>query len=231
MNSEMLPKVTIVTPVTFSRARFIEIMKSNVYNQDYPHERITWLVVGDTDTRTRELFESAFRTLPSITCKYMQCNIEGDLGKKRNFSCSHVSTNIIANMDSDDVYNKTYLSYSISIMKKNKMGIVGCRDMLIFFPQYDGKMTMIRGSSIHEATMVCTRKHWKNFKYASGMSAEGAQMVDGKYLNELDIRRVMICLAHDSNTFDKKQFLESTEVELSDHQRNGLIESLKMLTN
>ena len=63
------------------------------------------------------------------------------------------------------------------------------------------------------------------------MSAEGAQMVDGKYLNELDIRRVMICLAHGSNTFDKKQFLESTEVELSDHQRNGLIESLKMLTN
>lgn len=224
------PLVTILTPVTFSRTAFIDVMVSNVRSQTYPHRLIEWLVVGDLSPSTRETFEAAFLTIPDIKCKYLECDIIGDLGKKRNFASSKASYDVMANMDSDDIYNKIYLAYSVKELRNRTVGVVGCRDMVIFFPTAKGKMIYIYGRSIHEATMVYTREHWKSFQYNNGMSAEGAGMVKGNFFNEMDIRKVMICVAHSGNTFNKKCFLEKTsEVEITEEQRTSMMNMLHYL--
>lgn len=210
-----LPRVSILTLTTKTRDNFIVSMVRNVLRQDYDHSLIEWVVIGDGDEESMSKFKEYFNVLPNISCRYITCNIEKDIGKKRNFACENAKFKIMCNMDSDDFYNKEYISHSINVLSRTKSGIVGCRDMLIFYPQIDGKMIMIRGSSIHEATMVFTKNHWRQFKFASGMSREGSQMVNGKYFNEVNILKVMICVAHDSNSYDKKQFFDRDEVELS----------------
>lgn len=223
-----LPRVTIVTPTMKSRVRFMDLMLMNVSSQTYPHDKIEWLVVGDNDPETREAFVRAFDRIPRIKCRYVVCDIPRDIGAKRNFACSMAKTKIIANMDDDDVYNKEYVLYSVCQLKETKSGLVGCRDMLIFFPDSDGKMVMIRGSSVHEATMVHTKSHWRTNGYHDGtMKGEGTRMVNGNYSNELDIRKVMICVSHGENTYGKSRFLESPEVQLDPSHRRHLVNITK----
>ncbi len=223
-----LPRVTVVTPSTKSRVKFMDLMIMNLSSQTYPHDKIEWLVVGDNFPETREAFVHAFSGIPKIKCRYAVCDISGDIGAKRNFACSMARTKIIANMDDDDVYNKEYVLYSVRSLRETKSGLVGCRDMLIFFPDSDGKMVMIRGSSVHEATMVHTRSHWRTNRYQDcTMKGEGTRMVNGKYMNELDIRKVMICVSHGENTYGKSRFLESPEVQLDPSHRRYLVNITK----
>ena len=145
--------------------------------------------------------------------------------KYRTIENSDISPNKqSADDNDDDIYIKDYLKYSIDQLRETKSGIVGCRDMLIFFPECEGKMVMIRGSSIHEATMVHTKRHWKTNRYHKNtMKGEGTRMVNGNYKNDLDIRRVMICVAHGENTYGKSRFLECPEVEMSKSAKDNLI--------
>lgn len=47
-------------------------------------------------------------------------------------------------------------------------------------------------------------------------------MVNGAYCNELDITRVMVCIAHNSNTYDKKNLFDSTEVFVTEDAKASL---------
>lgn len=206
-------------------------MLLNLSSQTYPHDLLEWIVVGDSDEVTADVFIQAFDQIPTVTCRYVPCDIEGDIGKKRNFACSLSNHKILASMDDDNVYHKDYLEYSVSEMKKRGVNMVGCRDMLVFFPLFGGKMTCVRGSLVHEATIVCRKQHWKKSKYSEkSMQGEGATMVAGSYFNDMDIARVMVCMAHTNNTYDKTKLLESTEVVIPDATRDTLLQLHKELS-
>lgn len=224
----LYPFVSVVTPTMRSRAKFVDLALQNISSQTYPHDRVEWVVVGDADSETEEVYLKVFAKLPTICCRYISCDIEGDIGRKRNFACSVTRYKVIASMDDDDIYNKEYLEYSVSEMKKRGVNIVGCRDMLVFFPLLGGKMMFVRGSSAHEATIVCRKKHWKMFKYREKCAhAEGSSMVAGSYFNEMDIKRIMVCVAHTENTYDKTRLLCSSEVKISEETRKSLLEVLQ----
>ena len=222
------PRISIITPTTFERSNFLPLLVNNVISQTYPHELIEWVVVGDKDPRTKGEFSEIFKSIPYITCKYYECDILDNVGKKRNYSCSLATNKIFANMDSDDFYQRSYLEYSVNTMKEQKVNLVGSRDMLIFYPNVNGKMTMVRGHSAHEATLVCTKKHWVQNKYGNIPKGEGLNMVKGKFYNELDIRKVMICFAHGANTYSKDSLLDATEVPISEDMRLMIMEMYSM---
>ena len=226
------PCVSVITPTMRSRTKFIDLMLLNISCQTYPHARLEWVVVGDSDDVTRRVFLQAFKRIPTVSCRFVACDIDGDIGKKRNYACSLAKHKILASMDDDDVYHKEYLEYSVSELKNRGVNMVGCRDMLVFFPLFQGKMTCVRGSLVHEATIVCRKQHWQKCKYSENcMKGEGASMVSGSYFNEMDITRVMVCMAHDSNTYDKTNLLESNEVVISDMTRERLLDLHKQVTS
>lgn len=223
------PCVSVITPTSKSRTRFIDLMLLNISSQSYPHELLEWIVVGDTDKHTADVFHEAFGKIPTIACRYFKCDIEGDIGKKRNFACSKTQHKILASMDDDDVYNRGYLEYSVSELTTRNVNLVGCRDMLVFFPLFEGKMTCVRGSLVHEATIVCRKQHWRTSKFSENcMKGEGSSMVTGSFFNELDITRIMVCIAHTNNTYDKTKLLESTEVLISESARNKLLQLVEL---
>ena len=58
-----LPKVSILTPLTYDRIKFKNLMMMNILNQDYPHELIEWVVVGDEKEETKSTFENLFNVI------------------------------------------------------------------------------------------------------------------------------------------------------------------------
>jgi len=221
-----LPSVSVLTPLTYDRIRFLDLMILNITSQEYPHELIEWVVVGDDIPDTEKTFKNIFKnnSLEGIKCKYVKCDILNDIGKKRNICVENASHKILANMDSDDIYHKTFLSYSINELRSRKCGIVGCRDLMILFPLYK-KIKYVQGSSIHEGTSVFKKKHWRLFKYREGVKyAEGSIISKGgNNYNELDIRKMMICISHTTNTFDKSRFFDNPDVEFSDENLQNLL--------
>jgi len=92
--------------------------------------------------------------------RYITCDISNNIGKKRNFCCSKASHKIIAMMDDDDIYNREYIEHSVRTMGVMNKDIVGCRDMIITWPSKDFETRYVRGSYIHEGTMVFRKSHW-----------------------------------------------------------------------
>lgn len=218
-----LPRVSIITPTTFSRAKFAALLTRNILCQTYPQHLLELIVVGDTDSRTREVYLSVFDRLPAVACKYYECPIADNIGRKRNFACGKASSKILASFDDDDMYHKWYIEYAVQTMREKRVNMVACRDMIVFFPLHAGKMTMVRGSTGHEATFVCTKRHWKTHKFAQTSTGEGASMIAGSFFNELDIRKVMICFSHSSNTYDKAPLLRAPTVDIPDDLRQKLM--------
>jgi glycosyltransferase involved in cell wall biosynthesis len=225
---EQLPFVSIVVPTMASRVKFGHLLANNVSSQTYPHARLELLVVGDGDPLTREGFEDMTRLLdPGLRRRYIACDVLDNIGKKRNFCCSKASHKVIAMMDDDDVYSRGYIEHSVGELNRLKRDIVGCRDMIITWPSLDFETRFIRGSSIHEGTMVFRKRHWSRNRFKESRVGEGAQMVAGSFYNEIDIRRVMMCVAHGSNTFDKAPLLcGGASIELGDDKKEYMREIL-----
>ena len=220
--------VCILTPTTSNRLKFMDLMVSNISKQTYNHASMKWVVVGDVREETRQAFQDAFATIPDVLCKYIPCDIGTDIGAKRNFACAHCDDdiNIILNMDDDDIYMESYVQYSVSRLLNSNNGIVCCKTMLLFFPQNEGKMVFISGQAGHEATFCHTKEHWRKHRYKNGLFGEGKTMVKTNFDNQMDIRKVMVCVVHDQNTYDKRKFIDFPEVQLSRHQRNALMQEL-----
>jgi hypothetical protein len=69
------------------------------------------------------------------------------------------------------------------------------------------KQRCINMDMINEATMIYTKEYAKKNKFSSKMSSEGILFCDIKDLVETPIENIMICLAHQNNTVNKKQWI------------------------
>jgi glycosyltransferase involved in cell wall biosynthesis len=217
------PFVSILVPTTLDRIKFGGLLLKNILSQTYPHDKLELVIVGDENPITKRTYESMFKNLPYMRCRYVECNIYHSIGLKRNFACTKASHDFIVNMDDDDIYNKAYIEHSIDYLRDMNLDIVGCKDMLITWPKLDFETRYIVGSSIHEGTMVYRKKHWKKYKFKDSKYAEGSQMVKGRCFNKMDIRKVMLCVSHENNTYDKTELLKhGAIVILSQAAKDGM---------
>ena len=76
----MLPLVSICTP-TFNRMHFIGPLIEMIRCQDYPKDRMEWLIADDgTDS-----IEDKIKEVDFVKVKYFKLDKQETLGYKRNF--------------------------------------------------------------------------------------------------------------------------------------------------
>ena len=215
MNDNDLPCVSILTPC-YQRRHFIPLMISNIITQDYPKDKLELVILQDGD---EDLFIDATRlemfkqAIYPVKLKYIyEPNIRRSIGEKRNKLVKIASHKIYAMMDSDDLYLSTYIRYSVNALKQYKAGISSSACMTFVYPKYDFRMTAIRCGykrQCHEACAVFTRKYFNKMGgFGKTSQGEGTKMLsynDREILN-LDIGKLMVCIAHNNNTIDKEQF-------------------------
>ncbi|AAR26838.1 FirrV-1-A14 [Feldmannia irregularis virus a] len=226
------PRVSILTPTMASRARFAPLALRNIVSQTYPASRIEWVVVGDADRTARKVFES-LESPESPELRYFEYSgSDTSIGAKRNYACSVATSKILVNVDDDDLYHPRYVENAVRELRGRKVNLVGCRDMMVYFFD-DGKLIYVRGSHVHEATIVCTKQHWTQFPYRCETDrGEARPLLQGSFYNELDISQTMICLAHGHNTVDKSGLkLECTEIPVSPRVRRVLDDTQALVSD
>jgi len=192
--------VSILIP-TFNRHRFSELITHNILTQTYPF--IKEVIIADDGYDDERLnlklpYSILYYKVPRMT-----------IGDKRNFLMSKASGDYLAHFDTDDMYSRDYLSSSIFNLIKNGKGLSGSSDMLMMDTATNAtyKQRCINMDMLNEATMCYTKSYADAHKFSNTTSSEGISFCEIKDITETPIEEIMICLAHDSNTVSKKQWV------------------------
>ncbi len=207
-----LPNISILVP-TYNRSKFLPLFIHNLKNQSYPHNKLEVCIDDDGTEPFTDSISGLQLDIYPIKLVYHKEKKRRTIGEKRNFLVKKLARNkILCFMDDDDIYNPDYIKYSYECLRDNKCGLVGSSSMLFTYPEMDYVITGIRCAhkvQIHEATMLFTKKYFNSMGgFEKSSKGEGASFIKNQDKNvfNTDINDVMVCVAHDGNTIDKKQF-------------------------
>jgi len=214
---KLRPFVSICTP-TFNRRPFIPISFEIFKNQNYPKNRLEWIIVDDGTDSIADLIESA--NIPQI--KYFRVNEKMSLGKKRNYMHSLISENseYIIYFDDDDWYPHDRISHSIDMLEKNPSCLIaGSSELYCYFkplnsnesPQliqfgpYNANHSTAGTFCFHRKLLSITR-----YDDSKELAEEKDFLKNYNIpLLQLNPLKTILVFSHKHNTFDKRTLLTS----------------------
>jgi len=210
LKRKFYPFVSVCTP-TFNRRPFIPIMFQCFLNQDYPHDRMEWIIVDDGTDSIQDLIDKS--NISQI--KYFREEKKMSLGEKRNFMHSKVKGTIIVYMDDDDYYPPERVSHAVETLTNNKEAMcVGSSEVYIYFKHiqkmyqsgpygpnhatagtFAFRTELLKTTSYENHAALAEEKHFlKNYSIPFA---------------QLDPLKSILVFSHEHNTFDKRKLLEN----------------------
>ena len=240
MPKEILPEITILVP-TYNRAKFLPLFLMNLRNQIYPAHLLKVLIDDDGSERfiKENEMEDVKKLIHPIRLNYMYSTKKRSIGQKRNNLAKKCDTKVFCYIDDDDVYLPTAITHTYETMIKNKKSCAGSDKMVFCMTSDDFKIYGINCGNnvnlIHEGgCLMMTNKFFRaSCGFENSSTGEGKTLFYGmeKCVAITDISKVMLCIQHDNNTVDKKQFNKEEnriDIEISDEMKNLLKEILEI---
>lgn len=208
-NNGELPFVSVCTP-TFNRRPFIEMMIKCFDSQDYPKNKMEWVIVDDGSDPIEDMVKSH----PNV--KYFKYDEKMTLGKKRNIMHKRSCGDIIVYMDDDDYYPPERVSHAVERLMGSPTALcAGSSEMYIYFKDNKDKCKMVQfgpygPDHATAGTFAFKRKLLKETKY----NDEACLAEEREFLKnytvpfvQLDPLKTILVFSHSHNTFDKRTLL------------------------
>jgi glycosyltransferase involved in cell wall biosynthesis len=204
------PLVSVCTP-TFNRRPFIPIMLECFRNQNYPKDRIEWIIVDDGTDKIADLIEKA--NIPQI--KYFSLDKKMSLGEKRNYMHKQATGSIIVYMDDDDYYPPERISHAVERLTSSPTALcAGSSEMYIYF-KHISKMYQCGPYGPNHAT-AGTFAFKKELLAKTQYENHAALAEEKAFLKnytipfvQLDPMKTILVFSHEHNTFDKRELLKN----------------------
>ena len=120
------PFVSMCTP-TFNRRPFIETLIKCINLQDYPRDRMEWIIVDDGTDPIEDLVKDI------DIVKYFKVDKKMHLGAKRNFMHEKSKGEIIVYIDDDDYYPPQRVSHAVTMLQTHKSALcAGSSEIYIY---------------------------------------------------------------------------------------------------
>ena len=210
LKKKFYPFVSVCTP-TFNRRPFIPIMFQCFLQQDYPRDRMEWIIVDDgTDSIEDLIHASGIHQI-----KYFRENKKMTLGEKRNYIHSKAKGTILVYMDDDDYYPPERVSHAVEALTNNKEALcAGASEIYIYFKHIQ-KMYQSGPYGPNHATAGTFAFRSELLKHTS--YENGASLAEEKHFLknytipfvQLDPLKTILVFSHEHNTFDKRKLLEN----------------------
>ena len=185
--------VSILIP-TYNRKKFEKLIEHNINCQKFPF--IKEVIIGDDGDEKLELdikYPIKYIKMPRVS-----------IGEKRNRLVEESTTEFSAFMDTDDIYHPNYIAVSVYNLLTTGKSISGSSNMLIVNKEQEVFAQVCSLSTkLNEATLVFRKK----LKFEDLSSGEGKNALPIKDVVETSIGDIMLCVCHDSNTVEKKVWL------------------------
>ena len=205
-----LPSVSICTP-TFNRRPFFEYTIKCYLHQDYPRDKIEWIIIDDGTDKIEDLVIN----IPGV--KYFKYDTKMTLGKKRNLMHEKSSGDILVYMDDDDYYPPERVSHAVNMLQSHPSALcAGASEIYIYFKHID-KMYQFGPYGPNHATagtFAFKRKLLETHKYNENAAlAEEKEFLKNYTVPfvQLEPKKTILVFSHRHNTFDKKKLLEQPD--------------------
>lgn len=205
-----LPFVSVCTP-TFNRRPFIEAMIACFNSQDYPRERMEWIIVDDGS----DLVEDMVAQHPNV--KYFKYDKKMTLGWKRNIMHEKAKGDIIVYMDDDDFYPPERVSHAVEKLMTNPGALcAGASEMYIYF---NDRKQMVQFGPYGKAhatagTFAFRRALLKDSRYNDDAClAEEREFLKNYTVPfvQLEPMKTILVFSHSHNTMDKRMLLDNMD--------------------
>jgi glycosyltransferase involved in cell wall biosynthesis len=209
MMSNQLPFVSIIT-CTYNRPQFFRTAQLMVKAQDYPHDKMEWIIMDDTPGVDSS--ESFPTDLDGIKVHYYYLKQKIPLATKRNLLNHKASGKYIINMDDDDYYPPCRVSHAVHMLMEHGTPLAGTTVMYMYFAK-DKKIYKLgpyRKDHGTAATLAYTKEYTNSHNFGDGHYAEEGVFTEGwKHpMVQLDPLKTVLALSHSDNTIEKTIFLE-----------------------
>ena len=202
------PLVSICTP-TFNRRPFFPFIIKCFENQDYPKDRLEWIIIDDGTDPIEDIVSS----VPQV--KYYRYEKKMSLGEKRNLMHEKAHGSIIVYMDDDDYYPPNRVSHAVETLEKNPRALcAGSSEMYIYFKHIHKMIQFGPYGPNHAtaATFAFRRELLKQTKYDDDAAVGEEKQFLKNYtipFVQLDPMKTILVFSHVHNSFDKKILLEN----------------------
>ena len=200
------PFVSVCTP-TFNRRPFIHAMIACFNAQDYPQDRMEWIIIDDGTDPIEDLVASHPRV------KYFKYDTKMTLGRKRNLLHEKSRGEILVYMDDDDYYPPKRVSHAVEMLVSHPDALcAGSSEIYIYFKHIKQMKRFGPYGPNHATagTFAFKRKLIKNNRYNDDacLAEERAFLKDYTVpFVQLDPMKVILVFSHEHNTFDKRKLL------------------------
>jgi glycosyltransferase involved in cell wall biosynthesis len=201
------PLVSICTP-TFNRRPFFPFIIKCFENQDYPKDRLEWIIIDDgTDS-----IEDLVADIPRV--KYFGYKKKMSLGEKRNLMHEKATGSILVYMDDDDYYPPCRVSHAVETLERSPSALcAGSSEMYIYFKHIHKMVQFGPYGPNHAtaATFAFRRELLNQTKYDDDAAVGEEKQFLKNYtipFVQLDPMKTILVFSHVHNSFDKKMLLE-----------------------
>lgn len=201
------PFVSLCTP-TFNRRPFFPYVAKCIASQDYPKERMEWIIIDDGTDPIEDLVADISYV------KYHRYETKMTLGKKRNLMHEKCKGDILVYIDDDDFYPHCRVSHAVDTLLRNPEALcAGSSEMFIYF-KHIHKMYSFGPYGAQHAT-AATFAFRRELLDQTSYDEEACVGEERKFLKDytmplvqLDSRKTILVFSHIHNSFDKKRILE-----------------------
>ena len=208
-----LPLVSVLTP-TYNRRKFIPIAIACFKAQDYPHDRMEWIILDDGTDKVEDLFAAS--GLTNVRYVALPADQKLPIGAKRNRLNEIAKGEIIVCWDDDDYYPPDRVKKAVHKLRSvpgRRVPVVGCTLLHLYFSDRDEIWSIGPYGQNHctNGTMAYWRTYFKENRYDD--TAEKAE--EKKFMRDwntpvlqLQSADTMLVISHAHNTFDKRVLLK-----------------------
>lgn len=198
-----VPMVSVLTP-TKNRRHLLPMLEICILRQTYPRDRMEWIIVDDSDDG-----QPPFVPRPDTGLTVRQFTSEPcGVGLKRNRTKALAEGQIHVHMDDDDYYPPSRVHHAVAALQTHPVAVVGSSKLLIYYAADDEVWAYPKLGGHHTTggSMAYWAHYGQTHDYPDVLKGEEKAFLDGYTtpIAQLDPHLTMVCIAHSTNTADKK---------------------------
>jgi len=207
------PLVSITT-ITFNRRPFIPYLIKCIEEQEYPKNKLEWIVIDDGSDNISDIIE-LYKKKVNFSIKYFRYEERMNISKKRNISHTKCEGSIIVYFDDDDFYPPTRVIHSVETLRFNPYFLIaGSSAMYIYFKHLNELYIFGPYGKYHStaATFAFKKELLEITQYdENDLLAEEKNFLKNYTipLIQLDPKKTILVVSHVHNSLDKKTLLEN----------------------
>lgn len=204
--------VSVLTP-TYNRRKFIPTAIACFKAQEYPQDRMEWIILDDGTDKVKDLFAAS--GLKNVRYVALPGGEKLPIGAKRNRLNELAKGEIVVCWDDDDFYPPDRVKKAVNLLRSvpgRRVPVVGCTLLHLYFSDRNEIWSIGPYGQNHctNGTMAYWRSYFKENRYDD--TAEKAE--EKKFMRDwqtpvlqLQSEQTMLVICHAHNTFDKRILL------------------------